>query len=70
MDHPLELGHPLDEDLGLLGKFGRGDWPPIFGAELARSAKENIKHRHGSETRRVRLTLFSKANCAKQHSVC
>jgi beta-lactamase superfamily II metal-dependent hydrolase len=36
--------HPRPEALGLLGKFGRGDWPLIFSTELARSAKENVKH--------------------------
>jgi hypothetical protein len=36
--------HPRPDALGALGKHGRGLRPLIFSTELARSAKENIKH--------------------------
>ena len=36
--------HPRPDALGALGKYGRGLRPLIFSTELARSAKENIKH--------------------------
>ncbi len=36
--------HPRPETLGVLGKYGRGDWPLIFSTELARSAEEKVKH--------------------------
>jgi hypothetical protein len=37
--------------LGALGKYGRGLRPLIFSTELARSAKENIKHPYQLRTR-------------------
>ncbi len=36
--------HPRPDALGAFGKYGRGIRPLIFSTELARSAKENIKH--------------------------
>lgn len=36
--------HPRPNTLGALGKYGRGEFPLIFSTELARSAKEKIKH--------------------------
>ena len=36
--------HPRPEAIGALGKFGRGERPLIFSTELARSAREAIKH--------------------------
>lgn len=36
--------HPRADALGTIGKFGRGARPLIFSTELARSAKEAIKH--------------------------
>jgi beta-lactamase superfamily II metal-dependent hydrolase len=36
--------HPRPDALGAFGKYGRGHRPLIFSTELARSAKENIKH--------------------------
>ncbi len=36
--------HPRPDALGSFGKYGRGHRPLIFSTELARSAKENIKH--------------------------
>ena len=36
--------HPRPETLGILGKYGRGDWPMIFSTELARSTRETIQH--------------------------
>jgi beta-lactamase superfamily II metal-dependent hydrolase len=36
--------HPRADTLGTIGKFGRGARPLIFSTELARSAKETIKH--------------------------
>lgn len=36
--------HPRPDALGSIGKYGRGHRPLIFSTELARSAKENIKH--------------------------
>jgi beta-lactamase superfamily II metal-dependent hydrolase len=36
--------HPRPETLGAIGKFSRGERPLIFSTELARSAKEAIKH--------------------------
>ncbi len=36
--------HPRPDALGAMGKYGRGHRPLIFSTELARSAKENIKH--------------------------
>lgn len=38
--------HPRPDALGAFGKYGRGQRPLIFSTELARSAKENIKHPH------------------------
>jgi beta-lactamase superfamily II metal-dependent hydrolase len=36
--------HPRPDALGAIGKYGRGIRPLIFSTELARSAKETIKH--------------------------
>jgi beta-lactamase superfamily II metal-dependent hydrolase len=36
--------HPRPDTLGAIGKYGRGTRPLIFSTELARSAKEIIKH--------------------------
>jgi len=36
--------HPRPDALGAIGKYGRGTRPLIFSTELARSAKEIIKH--------------------------
>jgi hypothetical protein len=36
--------HPRPDALGAIGKYGRGIRPLIFSTELARSAKEIIKH--------------------------
>ena len=36
--------HPRPDALGAIGKYGRGKRPLIFSTELARSAKEIIKH--------------------------
>jgi beta-lactamase superfamily II metal-dependent hydrolase len=36
--------HPRPDALGAIGKYGRGTKPLIFSTELARSAKEIIKH--------------------------
>ena len=43
--------HPRPDALGALGKYGRGLRPLIFSTELARSAKENIKHPYLLRTR-------------------
>ncbi len=43
--------HPRPEALGALGKHGRGGRPLIFSTELARSAKENIKHTYSLRQR-------------------
>lgn len=36
--------HPRSDTLGTIGRHSRGERPLIFSTELARSAKENIKH--------------------------
>ncbi|MCI2398564.1 hypothetical protein [Aliiroseovarius subalbicans] len=36
--------HPRPDTLGMIGRYGRGDRPLIFSTELARSARETIKH--------------------------
>lgn len=36
--------HPRPDALGAFGRYGKGSRPLIFSTELARSAKENIKH--------------------------
>jgi beta-lactamase superfamily II metal-dependent hydrolase len=38
--------HPRPDALGAFGRYGRGHRPLILSTELARSAKENIKHPH------------------------